>query len=166
MPMIISFAKTTGALLDGKKTVTRRDWPDSHAAKFKPGAVVIAYDKQPMYGGEPVARIKIVSIRRESLNELLADERYAAAELAREGGLWRDLEAFLALFSKCRYGDPYRVEFRILERLASAASVRCPDHRRGGATRCPRGGAALQLWQRDQWEAIARESARMRRGRR
>ena len=28
---------------------------------------------------------------------------------------------------------------------------RCPDHRNGGATRCPRGGAALQIWQRKQW---------------
>lgn len=30
-------------------------------------------------------------------------------------------------------------------------TVRCPDHRNGGATRCPRGGAALQIWQRKQW---------------
>lgn len=29
--------------------------------------------------------------------------------------------------------------------------VRCPDHRNGGATSCPRGGAALQIWQRRQW---------------
>src|SRR5262252_881124 len=29
--------------------------------------------------------------------------------------------------------------------------VRCPDHRNGGATFCPRGGAALQMWQRKQW---------------
>jgi len=29
--------------------------------------------------------------------------------------------------------------------------VRCPDHRNGGATQCPRGGAALQEWQRKQW---------------
>jgi uncharacterized protein YqfB (UPF0267 family) len=86
MPMIISFAKTTGALLAGKKTVTRRDWPDSHAAKFKPGAVAMAYDKQPMYGGRPVARIEILKIERESLNELLADDRYGApSSLARAG---------------------------------------------------------------------------------
>jgi len=28
---------------------------------------------------------------------------------------------------------------------------RCPDHKNGGATVCPRGGAALQIWQRKQW---------------
>ena len=32
-----------------------------------------------------------------------------------------------------------------------AGMVRCPDHRNGGATFCPRGGAALQQWQRRQW---------------
>ena len=35
----------------------------------------------------------------------------------------------------------------------AANAVRCPDHRNGGATRCPRGGAALQQWQKRQWEA-------------
>lgn len=29
--------------------------------------------------------------------------------------------------------------------------VRCPNHANGGATSCPRGGAALQVWQRKQW---------------
>ena len=29
--------------------------------------------------------------------------------------------------------------------------VRCADHRNGGATFCPRGGTALQQWQRQQW---------------
>lgn len=29
--------------------------------------------------------------------------------------------------------------------------VRCPNHHGGGATHCPRGGAALQIWQRQQW---------------
>ena len=26
--------------------------------------------------------------------------------------MWRDVEEFVALFSKCRWGDPYRIEFR------------------------------------------------------
>ena len=163
MPMIISFAWTTPALLDGRKTVTRRDWPDSHAVKFKPGDEAIAYDKQPMYGGVPVARLKLVSIRREALSELVKDRSYGNAELRREGGLWRDVDEFVALFSKCRWGDPYRIEFRILERLANgkARSSSVP-----AATRRPRSGAELQLWQRAQWDEIARESARTRRGRR
>ena len=130
--MIISFAWTTPVLLEGKKTVTRRDWPDSHAAKFKPGSVAIAYDKQPMYGGRPVARIKILKIGRESLSALLADERYGRDELVREGGLWRNVDEFLALFSNARYGDPYRVEFRILERLSDASAKKSTLTKRVG----------------------------------
>jgi uncharacterized protein YqfB (UPF0267 family) len=83
--MIISFPWTTQALLDGKKTVTRRDWPELHAKKFRVGAIVTAYDKQPCWGGRPMARIQIVSVRRESLNELYADPSYARAQLKGEG---------------------------------------------------------------------------------
>ena len=62
--MIIAFAKTTPALLAGAKTVTRRDWKASHAAKFKPGMLVDAYDKSPRHGGKKVATIRIVSVCR------------------------------------------------------------------------------------------------------
>jgi hypothetical protein len=112
-----SSADTTEALLAGKKAVTRRDWPDSHARKFPPGKIAIAYDRQPMYGGRPVARIQIVSIKRESLNELYADPSHARTELRREGDLWRDVDEFVALFSKAKHGDPYRIEFRLVECL-------------------------------------------------
>lgn len=76
-----------------------------------------AYDKHTCWGGRPVARIQIVSVRRESLNELYASPRYARAELKRESDLWRDVNEFIALFSKAKHGDPYRVEFRLVERL-------------------------------------------------
>jgi hypothetical protein len=42
---------------------------------------------------------------------------YPAVELKREGDLWRDVSEFIALFSKAKHGDPYRVEFRLVERL-------------------------------------------------
>jgi hypothetical protein len=46
----------------------------------------------------------------------------------------------------------YPVRMSNWVKLAKPADwVRCPDHRRGGATSCPRGGAALQIWQRQQW---------------
>ena len=35
MSKIISFAWTTDALLQCKKTVTRRDWDDKYASRFK-----------------------------------------------------------------------------------------------------------------------------------
>ena len=69
----------------------------------------------PCRGGRPVARIEIVSIRRESLSELHASLRYVRAEL--KSDLWRDAHEFIALFSKAKHGNPYRIEFRLFERL-------------------------------------------------
>jgi uncharacterized protein YqfB (UPF0267 family) len=62
---IISFAKTTAALLAGHKTVTRRYWKPSHAAMFKRGDIVQAWDKSPRYGGKKVAEIKIITVYQE-----------------------------------------------------------------------------------------------------
>lgn len=41
-----------------------------------------------------------------------------------------------------------------IEREKAAGYVRCPDHRNGGATMCPRGGPALQEFQRRMWDGI------------
>lgn len=58
--MIVSFAWTTPALLAGAKTMTRRDWSPSHAAHFKAGMLVDAWDKNPRTGkGRKVATIRI-----------------------------------------------------------------------------------------------------------
>ena len=45
--MIISFGWTTPALLAGAKTCTRRDWNPKHAAKFKAGMLVDAWNTSP-----------------------------------------------------------------------------------------------------------------------
>ena len=45
--MIISFGWTTEALLAGAKTVTRRDWNPKHAAKFKAGMLIDAWNTSP-----------------------------------------------------------------------------------------------------------------------
>ena len=45
--MIISFGYTTAALISGNKTVTRRDWNPKHAAKFKAGMLVDAWNTSP-----------------------------------------------------------------------------------------------------------------------
>jgi hypothetical protein len=61
---ILSFALTTEELLDGTKTVTRRDWKDSHMANwqrwFDEGRRVhSAYDQLPIAGGEKIAEIRL-----------------------------------------------------------------------------------------------------------
>ena len=48
---IISFGKTTPALLAGRKTVTRRDWNPKHAASFSAGELVQAWNQSPRVKG-------------------------------------------------------------------------------------------------------------------
>lgn len=64
--MIISFAWTTPALLAHRKSVTRRQWVDFHAKRFKKGDHADAYDRLPRVGGKPVA---IVQIREDPYEE-------------------------------------------------------------------------------------------------
>ena len=66
----ISFAWTTPALLAGKKTVTRRAWKTVWARRFRKGDLVTAFDKQPRYGGHPVAVIRLIA---DPVQEQLAD---------------------------------------------------------------------------------------------
>ncbi|NOS85250.1 MAG: hypothetical protein HOP31_08935 [Ignavibacteria bacterium] len=66
---IISFAKTTAALLAGHKSVTRRYWNPRHAASFKPGETVQAWDKSPRFGGKKVAEIKILAVYQEDMKD-------------------------------------------------------------------------------------------------
>lgn len=110
--MIISFAWTTQALLAGRKTVTRREWTDGHAAKFKPGDLVDAWDKLPRCkGSKKVAVIRIISIKRSLLSLMLGDLVWGIAEIKREGGMWASVDEFVALFT---IPDPYRVEFELV----------------------------------------------------
>jgi hypothetical protein len=59
MSATISFAWTTAALVNGRKTETRREWQRDYAARFRGGDRPIAYDRQPYYGGNQVAIIEL-----------------------------------------------------------------------------------------------------------
>ena len=56
---IISFGFTAPAIVAREKTVTRRDWTDSYASRFKSGEVVQAWSKQPRFGGVKIAEIRL-----------------------------------------------------------------------------------------------------------
>jgi hypothetical protein len=56
---IIAFAWTTPALLAGRKTVTRREWSDDYARRFRAGDTIAAYDRNPRHGGRQVATIRL-----------------------------------------------------------------------------------------------------------
>lgn len=66
----------------GLKTVTRRDWDDKYAARFKAGMLVDAYDKSPRRHGKKVATIRITRdpYKQELCN--MPDDHFE-----REGGL-------------------------------------------------------------------------------
>ncbi len=66
----ISFYWTLTALLAGAKTVTRRKWKDSYAAKFRKGDLVAAYDRQPRFGGR---RVMLLKLTRDPYKENTAD---------------------------------------------------------------------------------------------
>jgi hypothetical protein len=97
---IISFAWTTTALLDGRKTVTRRRWTARHRRLFHEGDVVQAYDKAPFQGGKRVALIRLTC---DPYQERLG--AMPEADVQAEGGLWEDKAAFIDLFG----GDPDEV---------------------------------------------------------
>jgi hypothetical protein len=67
---IISFSRTTAALLARRKSVTRRLWKDTHAARFSPGELVQAWSASPHRGGERVGVIRIKSVTREPTHQI------------------------------------------------------------------------------------------------
>ena len=74
---IVSFARTTAALKARQKTVTRREWKDSHASRFSPGELVAAWSAAPYRGGKPVGIIRVKSVTREPTC-LIPDEDWKA----------------------------------------------------------------------------------------
>ncbi len=132
--LIISFAKTVPELLDGKKDVTRRLWKASHAKQFYPGRTAMAYDKSPRFHGKHIATIQITSIRLESLSRMLDDPKYGQRELAREGGRWPTVAAFIQAFNVDPATHVYRVEFRLItlrwSGVPSHSKIRETPHRR------------------------------------
>ncbi len=58
---IISFGKTTPALLAGAKTVTRREWAEKHARSFAAGELVQAWNHSPrVKGAKRVGTIRLL----------------------------------------------------------------------------------------------------------
>jgi len=82
---IISFAHTTPALLAGRKTVTRRDWDDDYAARFRAGEVVKAYDRSPRFKGKWVATVQLVADPVLESTALMPDSDFES-----EGFAWME----------------------------------------------------------------------------
>jgi len=79
---IISFAWTTPALLANRKIVTRRDWSEDYAKRFKAGDLVAAYDKNPRNGGKQVATIRLTCNPYRESTDIMPRSDYEAEGLA------------------------------------------------------------------------------------
>lgn len=100
--MIISFAWTTGVMLEGKKTCTRRRWSEQYFQQwvraYQAGRLIHdAYNRSPRAGGKRIGKIRLTC---EPYRERLGD--MAEKDLEAEGGLWLSKEEFITLFG----GDP------------------------------------------------------------
>lgn len=121
--MNISFAQTTSQVKAGIKDVTRRlGWKN-----LKPGQVLYAIEKgQGLKKGERVkyiCLIKVVSVRRESLDRMITDPAYGRMECWREGFPSKSPSNFIAMF--CRSHKPCvpstiitRIEFIYMDRIS------------------------------------------------
>lgn len=110
--MIISFAHTTTALVCGAKTVTRRTWAPSHAAKFHVGDLVQAWNKTPRNkGAKKVAIIRITELYSERLCDM------PESDVAAEGGRWKDKAAFVEAFEAHPDDLVWVVRFELVEVL-------------------------------------------------
>jgi hypothetical protein len=92
MSRLMSVAMTTDAVIERRKTVTRRKgwWLDKNGRRLlKPGDTLTLCRKvQGRKPGEPIERlaeVEVVNLRRETLSSLLLDPTYGIREVEAEG---------------------------------------------------------------------------------
>ncbi|MCK9496970.1 MAG: hypothetical protein M0R75_15970, partial [Dehalococcoidia bacterium] len=81
----ISFGWTTLPLLAGVKTVTRREWKDTFAARWHQGEQFWLLDKDYRYGG---VRLGVGELTETPVKQLACDA--PAGDFAAEGFAWFD----------------------------------------------------------------------------
>lgn len=97
---ILSFSITKDEFLKGQKTVTRRDWSDTHfkmwVRMWETNRLVHdAWDNSPRAGGKPIGRLRLTAKPyREKLLHM------PPADLRAEGGICSTLDEFCALIGK------------------------------------------------------------------
>jgi hypothetical protein len=101
--MIVSFAKTTPAILARRKSVTRRKWKESHAQRFSPGTLFQIYSNGPHRGGKHIGVGRIVNVTKDSNGKIadlgdweregfayLNEHRLPLGKNLMPGDLWRE----------------------------------------------------------------------------
>ncbi len=115
MPRNISFSHTTDQIRDKTKTVTRRlGW-----VNLKRGEILNACVKlQGLKKGDKVEKlcqIRVVSVKRERLDDLYYMKGYGPQEMEKEGFPSMSAREFVEMFCKMNLCQPYifvtRIEF-------------------------------------------------------
>lgn len=91
--MIISFAWTTPALLAGAKTMTRRVWSPDHAAKFRAGQLVDAWNQTPRVNSKRLGiatarKVATIRITGDPYVQMVRPEYLTPTDHEREGFDW------------------------------------------------------------------------------
>lgn len=79
--MMISFARTTAALVAGRKSVTRRTWAKATRERFQrqlaaaiaagePGIIVDAWSKSPRFNGKKIGTVLVTSVTEEPTKDI------------------------------------------------------------------------------------------------
>jgi hypothetical protein len=117
--MIISFAWTTEALINGHKTVTRRFWHDKTAKACSPGTVHQAWDKNPRFKGKRIGFVKIKNIYKQKLSQMTEDDLIAEGNRYR---YWKNLAEFVEMMGGPE-AEPWVIEFEFQKEPLSANGV-------------------------------------------
>jgi uncharacterized protein YqfB (UPF0267 family) len=119
--VIVSFAHTTGALLAGEKTMTRRDWKPEHAARFKAGMLIDAWDRSPRVGRGKARKVATIRVTRDAYQQM--SDALNVVDYRREGFAWMSKhgldEVVLAILRDWQQVRPrmlWVVEFELVER--------------------------------------------------
>lgn len=73
---IISFANTTPAFIAQEKSVTRRDWKDGYAKRFKKNEVIQGWNRSPRFQGKPIGIIRLIETPYQENTFLMPEEDY------------------------------------------------------------------------------------------
>ncbi|MFH1226772.1 MAG: hypothetical protein V1701_02575 [Planctomycetota bacterium] len=104
--MNISFAWTTADFEAGRKTATRRFWPDKYARLFPAGSRHSAWNKSPRFKGSKIGFITVVSLFKQPLSQM------TEADLREEGTLWSSVDEYVEMMLSQGKGDtPWVVRF-------------------------------------------------------
>lgn len=101
---------------------------------------------------EPTPETDLAWIATTLVNDEASTDDEMRDHFEKEGKMSKEAAAFYVTQRSEALRSPLTFRVRPYCWRRVEAVTRCPNHRDGGATYCPRGGAALQIWQRRQWD--------------